>query len=73
LDEWEGKVTPFERVLLLKVFRSEKIMFAVSNYVNQYLGKYYLEPPKTTMEILYEDSDPATPIIFVLSAGADPT
>ncbi len=48
-------------------------MFGISNYVFKYMGQDYLEPPKTTMEILYQDSDPATPIIFVLSSGADPT
>lgn len=45
----------------------------MSNYVLYYLGKYYLEPPKVTMEILYQDSTVSTPIIFVLSQGADPT
>ena len=73
LNEWEEKLNLFERLLILKIFRGEKIMFAVSSYVLEYLGKYYLEPPKTTMDILYNDSDPGTPIIFVLSAGADPT
>jgi hypothetical protein len=33
--------------------RSEKIMFGISNYVFKYMGQDYLEPPKTTMEILY--------------------
>ena len=45
----------------------------MSNYVLHYLGKYYLEPPKVTMEILYQDSTVSTPIIFDLSQGADPT
>jgi dynein heavy chain len=45
----------------------------MSNYVLTFLGKYYLEPPKISMEILYEDSTISTPIIFVLSSGADPT
>jgi len=68
LDEpWESKLDIFERTMILKIFRSEKILFALSNYVMHYMGKYYLEPPKTTMEILYNDSDVSMPIIFVLS------
>jgi dynein heavy chain len=74
LDEpWDSKLDIFERAMVLKIFRSEKVLFALGNYVMHYLGKYYLEPPKTTMEILYNDSDVAMPIIFVLSQGADPT
>ena len=72
-DPWEKQLDSFERILILKIFRSEKILFALSSYVNEFLGQYYLEAPKTTMEILYNESDVSMPIIFVLSAGADPT
>jgi dynein heavy chain len=66
-EPWESKLDVFEKVLVLKIFRSEKILFAMSNYVLIFLGKYYLEPPKVSMEILYQDSTISTPIIFVLS------
>ena len=48
-------------------------MFSLSKYVLENLGKFYLESPIITMEKIYVDSDYKTPIIFVLSAGADPT
>lgn len=48
-------------------------MFGVVNYILQFLGQFYLEPPQVSMDTLYGDSDVATPIIFVLSQGADPT
>ena len=60
-------------MLIVKIFRSEKLMFGLSKYVLDNLGKFYLESPLVTMEKLYFDSDFKTPIIFVLSAGADPT
>lgn len=72
-EPWATKLDTFEKILVLKIFRGEKILFALGNYVLSYLGLYYLEPPKTTMEILYNDSEVSTPIIFVLSPGADPT
>ncbi len=37
------------------------------------LGRLYAESPIATMDALFADSDKKTPIIFVLSAGADPT
>jgi len=37
------------------------------------LGQYYVEPPATNMEIMYQGLDTYVPMIFVLSQGADPT
>lgn len=54
-------------MMIVKIFRSEKILFALSNYVENNIGRFYLESPNTTMETLYNDSDVSTPIIFVLS------
>ena len=36
-------------------------------------GKFFVEPPSATMEVVYGDTDVKTPLIFVLSQGADPT
>ncbi len=33
----------------------------------------YIENQAVTMEIIYGDSDERTPVIFILSQGADPT
>jgi dynein heavy chain len=48
-------------------------MFGFSNYVENKIGKFYLEIPTINMSEIYLDSDVKTPIIFVLSSGADPT
>lgn len=37
------------------------------------LGPKYLEIPQTDLDLVYNDSDSFTPIIYVLSSGADPT
>lgn len=49
------------------------LMYAFSKYVGEKLGKHYSESPPNSMEGLYADSDEKTPVIFVLSQGADPT
>jgi dynein heavy chain, axonemal len=66
-EGYEEKLDVFEKLLLVKVFRPEKVMVGVVNYVLHYLGKFFMEPPQVTMDGLYADSDVATPIIFVLS------
>jgi dynein heavy chain len=66
-EPYQTKLDAFERMMIVKIFRSEKILFALSSYVEANVGRFYLESPNTTMEILYNDSNVATPIIFVLS------
>lgn len=63
----------FDKLLLLKIFKPEKLMFAFQRYVLVSLGQLYAESPVATMEALFNSSDRRTPIIFVLSQGADPT
>jgi dynein heavy chain, axonemal len=60
-------------LIVLKAFRPEKLLFAFQNYVIDEIGKFYVESPTATMEVIYADTDVKTPLIFVLSAGADPT
>lgn len=63
----------FEKMLLVKGLRPERVLFAVSAYVKKLMGKFYLESPEVNMSAVHADSDSKTPIIFVLSQGADPT
>lgn len=45
----------------------------MANYIIKTIGQKYLEAPNVNMRDLWKDSDNRTPIIFVLSPGADPT
>jgi len=46
---------------------------AVTNFVAKKMGKSFVEPPPFDLEKSFADSSPSTPLIFILSAGADPT
>jgi len=37
------------------------------------MGNFYIEGFPVTMENIYVDTDAFTPLIFILSVGADPT
>ena len=71
--EWETKLSLFEKMLVLKVFRPEKTLYSASNYVEKELDVFYTKALGATVESVYNESDYKTPIIFILSQGADPT
>jgi len=66
-------MTTFDKLLLIKVFRNELIQQSMAVYIIQEMEKFYVEPPSVQMETIYQDLAVYTPLIFVLSAGADPT
>ena len=72
-EPWEEQLTDFQKNILLKVFRPEKLMFAFKNYVRTHMGQFYVDSQTVTMELIYRDTDQFTPLIFILSTGADPT
>lgn len=71
--QWNESLTRFEKLIVLKAFRPEKIMFAFIDYVQYEMGKFYIESPAITLDIVYADTDQITPLVFILSPGADPT
>jgi len=70
---WDGKVTAFQRLLLLKAFRPEKVAFGSVEFVGSELGESFKEPPPFDLMSTYNDSAAKVPIVFVLTSGADPT
>ena len=48
-------------------------MFAFKHYVRAHMGQFYVDAVAVTMENIYADTDHLTPLIFILSTGADPT
>lgn len=65
--DFSNKLNSFDKLLILKIFKPEKLMFAFQKYVALEQGKLYAESPIATMDALFADSDKKTPIIFVLS------
>ena len=70
--DWEQTLSDFQKQIMIKVYRPEKLMFAFKEYVNVHLGLFYTSPMAITMELLYNDTNTCTPMIFILSTGADP-
>lgn len=71
--EYEEKLSGFDKLVVMKVFRPEMIAQSCSTYIIKEIGQFYAESPSVSMATIYDDMDKTVPLIFVLSSGADPT
>lgn len=44
----------------------------MANFVTSKIGEYFTQPPAFDLGLIFKDSSPVAPLIFVLSPGADP-
>ena len=65
-------LTPFQWLLVLRALREEKVVMGVREFVRLQLGPFFTEPPPFDLEAPFSESSSATPLIFILSPGADP-
>jgi dynein heavy chain len=62
----------FQFLCIMRVIRSDKVTNAISDFVVGQLGVYFITPPDFDLGLVFKDSTASTPLIFVLSPGADP-
>eukprot|EP00775_Hariotina_reticulata_P006671 gene6671-6895_t len=70
--DWEQRLEPFQRLLLLRALRLDKLTPAITKYVTDTMGSRFVEPQPFSLEPSFADSSCSTPLIFVLSPGSDP-
>ncbi len=69
---WESDLDAFQKMLVLKCVRADKITDAMQDFVSLKLGQRFIEPQTADLGLVYKDSSPTIPLIFVLSMGTDP-
>ncbi|EQC41008.1 hypothetical protein, variant 1 [Saprolegnia diclina VS20] len=62
----------FQRLVVLRCFRPDKVVPSVMLFVAAQMGQRFIEPQPFDLKAGYDDSTCATPLIFVLTPGADP-
>lgn len=72
VDGWDMKLNDFQKLLVLRTFRPDKLIPAMTNYVVNNLGAEFMSPPTFELMSILKDSLNVTPLIFVLSPGSDP-
>ncbi|KAL8592235.1 hypothetical protein ACOMHN_030910 [Nucella lapillus] len=72
-DTWHTQLNEFQRMIVLRCIRQDKMGQAVFDFVMEKLGKKFVEPPPFDLAKSYNDSNQCTPLLFILSPGGDPT
>eukprot|EP01063_Lacrimia_lanifica_P030854 TRINITY_DN4987_c0_g4_i2.p1 TRINITY_DN4987_c0_g4~~TRINITY_DN4987_c0_g4_i2.p1 ORF type:complete len:4157 (+),score=1788.38 TRINITY_DN4987_c0_g4_i2:76-12546(+) len=70
--DWDDNLNRFQKLIVLRCLRPDKMMQGVQDFVSEHLGEQFIKPPPFDLEKSYKDSSCLTPLIFVLSQGADP-
>lgn len=70
--DWNSKLNSFQKMILLKTIRPDKISSAIQNFVIEKIGEDFVKPPTFKLSECFLDSSNTTPLVFVLSTGSDP-
>lgn len=69
---WNTDLDDFQKILVLKCIRADRVTNAMQDYVATNLGQRFIEPQTADLGVAYKESSPTTPLVFVLSVGTDP-
>uniref|UniRef100_UPI0037E727D7 dynein axonemal heavy chain 11 n=1 Tax=Semicossyphus pulcher TaxID=241346 RepID=UPI0037E727D7 len=70
-QDWKNK-SSLQKLIILRALRPHRINYTLRNFVEDSMGAKYVEAVRLEFDKLYEDSDPSTPVFFILSPGVDP-
>ncbi|XP_039299154.1 dynein heavy chain 7, axonemal-like [Nilaparvata lugens] len=70
-DPWE-KLSHFQKLIILRIFRADKLVPAIKVFVETHLGEHYVVSQQFDLEKSYQESSNITPLLFIQCAGVDP-
>lgn len=70
-QEWKNK-SAVQKLCMMRCLRPDRMLYALSLFVKEKLGKKYVETRSVDFASSYEETTPSTPVFFILSPGVDP-
>ncbi|CAF3393401.1 unnamed protein product [Rotaria sp. Silwood1] len=70
-QEWKNK-TALQKLCMMRALRPDRMLYALSLFVEEKLGKQFVENRAVPFNKSYEETNTSTPVFFILSPGVDP-
>ena len=67
-----NELTDFYKLIILRILRPDKTVEALKKYIAENIGDKYVVSPQFDIGKAYDESKNRTPILFIISPGADP-
>lgn len=71
-SDWSQKIKGFSFLLLIKVIRPDRLLFAVNNYVKRTLGDKFFKTINYDLNKIIKNLASKTPLLLILSPNYDP-
>lgn len=69
----EKDIGSFISLCLVRSLREDRTLVAATQFINAVLGKEFTAPISYPIDSIWQESSKLDPVLFLLSAGADPT
>ena len=69
----EKEIGPFIHLTLIRSLREDRTLLASNLFIREILGQKFIDPLAHPIDEIWQESSPRMPVLFLLSAGADPT
>lgn len=70
---WETQLKTFQKVLIIKLLRADAFIPAIRRFLIEKMSAEFVDPPPFDLSSVFVESNSCTPIVFILTAGSDPT
>jgi len=66
-------LSPIEKLCILKIFRVDRVYNGIKNFiVEKHRSEHFIIPPPPQYDKIFEQTNCNSPVVFILSPGADP-
>eukprot|EP00818_Percolomonas_sp_WS_P004801 CAMPEP_0117449454 /NCGR_PEP_ID=MMETSP0759-20121206/7954_1 /TAXON_ID=63605 /ORGANISM="Percolomonas cosmopolitus, Strain WS" /LENGTH=4456 /DNA_ID=CAMNT_0005241931 /DNA_START=311 /DNA_END=13681 /DNA_ORIENTATION=- len=69
---YDEKLSQFQKICLIKCFRVDRIMRAVTKFISAHMGERFVKPPVLDYQDIFNGSTNVSPIVCMISPGYDP-
>lgn len=70
-QEWKNK-NALQKLCMMRALRPDRMTYAITYFIEEKMGSKYTEGKSVPFAKSFEETDPATPVFFILSPGVDP-